>query len=91
MNSGWDRKDTREMVVSGIRELRKMRKRRIEENDCQYRSAANLLVKRTRTKQVGKEDWFKKESEKRIRMRMNQDIGKRLEQMKENRKGRTSK
>ena len=89
MNSGWDRKDTREMVVSGIRELRKMRKRRIEENDCQYRSAANLLVKRTRKKLVWKEDWFIKESEK--RMRMNQDIGKRLEQMKENRKGRTSK
>ena len=89
IDSGWDRKDTREMVVSGIRELRKMRKRRIEENDCQYRSAANLLVKRTRKKLVWKEDWFIKESEK--RMRMNQDIGKRLEQMKENRKGRTSK
>ena len=77
------------MVVSGITGWRKMIKRRIEENDCQYRSAANLLVKKTRTKQVGKEDWFKKESEK--RMRMNQDIGKRLEQIKEKRKGRTSK
>ena len=39
MNSGWDTKDTREMVVRGIRGWRRIIKRRIEENDYKYRSS----------------------------------------------------
>ena len=52
-NSGWNRKDTREMVISGYRGWRRRLERRKEEGGSQYRSAASSLITRTRKKLTG--------------------------------------
>ena len=66
-NSGWSRKDTREMVISGYKGWRKRLERRQEAGGAQYRSAASSLATRARKKLTGREDWFKDGGEKRKR------------------------
>ena len=55
-NSGWEIKETREMVISGVIGWKRRLRRRIEENGCMYRSGASTLHQRTRKKLTGKED-----------------------------------
>ena len=66
-NSGWSRRDTREIVISGYGAWRKRLERRKEEGGAQYRSASSSLVMRTRKKLTGREDWFKDDGKKRKR------------------------
>ena len=66
-NSGWDRKETREMVVNGFLGWKRRLERREEECGGSYRSAGNSLKTRARKKLTGKEDWYK-ESSKRKRV-----------------------
>ena len=58
-NSGWGVREARELVVSGYAGwIRKKRKRR-ENGEDLYRSAAASLPARVRGKLTGKETWFK--------------------------------
>ena len=58
-NSGWSRKEAREMVISGYKGWRKRLEKRREEGANQYRSAGMSLMTRSRKKLTGREDWFK--------------------------------
>ena len=77
-NSGWERTEIREIIVSGYKGWRRRLDRRTEECGERYRSAAASLPSRARTKLTGKVDWFKtdrkrkreeetREPEKRVR------------------------
>ena len=66
-NSGWSRKEVKEMVVNGHTGWLRRVKRREEEAGAQYRSAGKTLPSRTRKKLTGKEDWYKGGGEKRKR------------------------
>ena len=57
-NSGWGRKEAREMVVSGFKGWRRRLEKRMEEGASQYRSAGMSLMTRSRKKLTGREDWF---------------------------------
>ena len=72
-NSGWERKEAKEMVVSGYVAWRRRIKRREDEGLELYRSAASSLQTRTRKKLTGKEDWYKKRSTKRKRDEFDKD------------------
>ena len=61
-NSGWDRKETREMIISGYRGWQRRLKRRVEECGLEYRNAASSLPTRARKKLTGKEDWYRKKN-----------------------------
>ena len=52
-------KDVREMVISVYKGWERRKRRRLEEGNEVYRSAAISLAKRTRTKLTGKEDWYR--------------------------------
>ena len=56
-NSGWERLEAKEMVVSGYVAWKRRAKRRQDEGSELYRSAASSLFTRTRRKLTGKEDW----------------------------------
>ena len=66
-NSGWNRKEAREMVVSGYKGWRRRLERRKEEGANQYRSAGISLMTRSRKKLTGREDWFRDSGMKRKR------------------------
>ena len=66
-NSGWERRDIREILVSGYRGYKSRLNRRKEEGGEHYRSAANSLQSRSRKKLTGKVEWFKKEKKKKKR------------------------
>ena len=66
-NSGWGRKEAREMVVSGYKGWRRRLEKRIEEGANQYRSAGMSLMTRSRKKLTGREDWFRDSGLKRKR------------------------
>ena len=59
MNSGWERKEAKEMVAIGYIAWKRRLQRREEEGSGLYRSAASSLQGRTRKKLTGKEDWYK--------------------------------
>ena len=58
-NSGWERRDAREIIVSGYKGWERRVERRLEESGGIYRSAANSLTSRARKKLTGKVEWFK--------------------------------
>ena len=66
-NSGWNRKETREIITSGFKGWKRRMERRMEETGEKYRSAAGSLSTRSRKKLTGKEDWFKGGGNKRKR------------------------
>ena len=66
-NSGWGRKEAREMITSGYTGWQRRVERRKEDGGAQYRSAGQSLVTRTRKKLTGREDWFRDNGEKRKR------------------------
>ena len=68
-NSGWERKEVREMIVSGYTGWKRRIERRRDEGGAVYRSAKNSLVTRTRKKLTGKEDWYKTSGEQNKRRR----------------------
>ena len=61
-NSGWARKDAREMVVNGLLGWTRKHQRRADMNQDFYRSAASTLTMRTRKKLTEKSDWYKGKS-----------------------------
>ena len=63
-NSGWGRREVREMVISGYLGWKRRILRRLEQGGQQYRSAASSLGTRTRTKLTGKETWYKEEKKR---------------------------
>ena len=66
-NSGWERKEVKEMVINGYNGWQRRVARRIEKSGTKYRSGGKTLVLKTRKKLTGKEDWYKEESRKRKR------------------------
>ena len=63
-NSGWERKDTREIVLSGFRGWQRRVKRRREDCGAEYRSAARSLPARARKKLTGREDWYRQKRDR---------------------------
>ena len=82
-NSGWERKEAKEMVTSGYVAWKRRIRRRQEEGSELYRSAASSLQTRTRRKLTGKEDWYKKKPKKRKRDEFD-DNERRVVRKKEN-------
>ena len=72
-SSGWERSEAKEMVVSGNIAWRRRAKRRKEEGEELYRSAASSLLTRTRKKLTGKDDWYKGKNRKRKREDFDKD------------------
>ena len=64
--SGWERAETREMVLSGYTGWERRIRRRRQECGGNYRSAVSSLPTRARKKLTGKEDWYRtrKDSDK---------------------------
>ena len=82
-NSGWDRLEAKEMVVSGFVAWRRRVKRRVEEGSELYRSAASSLHTRARKKLTSKEDWYKGRTNKRKRDEFDQPEGVKKKKKKE--------
>ena len=66
-NSGWGRKEARQMITSGYTGWQRRVEKRKEEGGSQYRSAGQSLVSRSRKKLTGREDWFRDNGMKRKR------------------------
>ena len=58
-SSGWERNETREVIVSGILGWERKHERRKNEKTDFYRSAASTLSKRCRKKLTEKTSWYK--------------------------------
>ena len=82
-NSGWDRLESKEMVVSGYIAWKRRARRREEEGVELYRSAASSLPARARRKLTGKEDWYKKRNAKRKRDEFDSDEGRKKKRREE--------
>ena len=66
-NSGWERGEIQEIIVSGYRGWRSRLERREAECGLRYRSAGKSLITRARKKLTGKVDWYKTAKNKRKR------------------------
>ena len=64
-NSGYCRKQAREIVVCGLVGWRRKLERREKRGEKQYLSAGDTLEERTKKKLLEKTNWFKEKSEKR--------------------------
>ena len=58
-NSGWGRREIKEMIISGYTGWQRRLERRKEQCGQEYRGAASSLPLRTRKKLTGREDWYK--------------------------------
>ena len=64
-NSGYSRKQAKEIVVCGVAGWRRKLKRRQKEGKKQFQTASETLEKRTNEKLLGKTSWYKEKSSKR--------------------------
>ena len=60
-NSGYNRKSSRGIIVSGVLGWKRKIARRIQEGTPFYRSAASTLKQRCKKKLLEKVNWYKKE------------------------------
>ena len=82
-NSGWERREAKEMVASGYVAWRRRLQRRVEEGSEVYRSAGSSLQGRTRKKLPGKEEWYKTKNRKRKRDEYDEETQSRRKKNKE--------
>ena len=76
-NSGWNLREARELVISGYAGWIRKRRRRRENGEDLYRSAAASLPARVKSKLTGKETWFK-QKKRRIQDEFDQGGEKRM-------------
>ena len=62
--SGWEQRESAEIVKSGFIGWRRRKERRKEEGGCLYRSGAASLHKRTTRKLIGKETWYREDKQR---------------------------
>ena len=66
LNSGYDRKQTREIIICGIRGYRNKVERRKKAGENFYRKASSTLRSRVKKKLTEKNNWYRKKKKKEI-------------------------